>query len=161
MPALSPAAAVPAVLLGVAAGWLLQGALRTDFVTLDGRGLVASAPLQAALDATPAGVLADIGGRLRLQPRFTFASVQKTWCRQYELMLGEDLQAGGLACREQGAWRVIVQTSAVPRSGTSGATVPAGHNDVLDGFRATIKEGDVLDRAQEEQLILERWPIRP
>ena len=46
---------------------------------------------------------------------------------------------------------MIAQTQAEPSSGTSGSTpdktVPAGKgDDVLDGIRAQIKDGDVLGR---------------
>ena len=81
----APAFAIPAILIAAGAGWLAHDALRSDFVTLDSRGLVASASLQRVLEQAPGGKSAGIAGGLAIKPTFTFATVQKTWCRQYEL----------------------------------------------------------------------------
>jgi hypothetical protein len=160
-PVLSPAAAIPVVVLGIAAGWLLQRSGHSDFVSLDESGLVASAQLQAALDATPVGALTSIGRNLAIQPKFTFASTQKTWCRQYELVHDDGRAAGGLACRDGGVWRVIAQTGAAARPDPAKA-VPAGSGDqMLDDIRAALKEKDVLGREQEQQLIRDHWQAKP
>lgn len=162
-PFLSPAAAIPVVLLGVAAGWLLQHANTTQFVSLDDRGgLVASAPLQAALEATPTGTRVSVGSRLAVEPRFTFANTKKGWCRQYELIQGDGQVAGGLACRDQGVWKVIAQSPVLPRRDTAGRTVPAGDDEgVVGEVRSALQEGAVLGRTQEERLIREGWSAKP
>jgi hypothetical protein len=157
LPMLSPAAAIPALAMAAAAGWLLQGAMRSDGVSLDGGGVVAAAALQSVLDTTPTGQVARVGSGLSIRPELTFASVQSGWCRQYELILGEDMRAGGLACREQDAWKVIVQTPAT-RAEAPGAIVPAGHEDPLEAVRETLKAGDVLSPEQEQPLIRGHWP---
>jgi hypothetical protein len=111
----------------------------------------------------PVGSSAGIAGGLAIKPTFTFASVQKTWCRQYELATPTGQQSGGLACRgEDGVWRVIAQTQAEPPSSTPGKAVPAGKgDDVLDAIRAQVKDGDVLGRTEEQRLIEERWQAKP
>lgn len=163
----TPAFAIPAVLIGAGAGWLAHDALRSDLVSLDSRGLVASASLQRALEQAPGGKSAGIAGGFAIKPTFTFATAQKTWCRQYELATQSGNQSGGLACRaEDGVWRVIAQTQAEPSSGASGSTpdktVLAGKgDDILDGLRAQIKDGDVLGSNEEERLIKERWQTKP
>jgi anti-sigma factor RsiW len=159
MPAFSPALAIPAFLVAATAGWVAHDALRSDFVTLDNHGLVASAPLQRALEQTAVGAAAGIAGGLTIKPTFTFASVQKTWCRQYQLSSHAGAQSGGLACRgEDGVWRVVAHTAAEPSSDAQGKTMPAGQGeDVLDGIRAQIKDGDVLGPNDEERLIKQHW----
>jgi hypothetical protein len=164
MPSFSPAVAIPAVLIGAAAGWLVHDALRSDFEPLENRGFVASAPLQKALEQTPGGTSASIVEGLNFKPTLTFASVQQTWCRQYELSHGAALWSGGLACRTtDGAWRVIALTEPEPRIATPGPDriEPAGKEDVLEGIRAQIKDGNVLGRIDEERLIKERWQTKP
>jgi hypothetical protein len=157
LPMLSPAAAIPAVVMAAAAGWLLQGALRSDGVSLDSGGAIAAAALQSALDTTPTGQVARVGSGLSIRPELSFASLQNGWCRQYELILSEEMRAGGLACRDQGAWRVIVQTPAT-RAEAPGMIVPAGHDDPLEAVRESLKAGDVLSPEQEQPLIRDRWP---
>lgn len=161
-PFLSPAAAIAVVLAAITGGWLLQQAASTDFVSLDSRGgLVASAAVQAALEATPGNVRADVGSLLALEPRLTFATVKDGWCRQYQLFHRNGRVAGGLACRDHGVWRVIVQTPAAPRAHTTGKFVPAGNDDgVVGDVRNAIKDGEVLDREEEERLIRARWPAK-
>ena len=163
----APAFAIPAILIGAGAGWLAHDALRSDFVTLDSRGLVASVSLQRTLDQAPGGKSTGIAGGLAIKPTFTFATSQKAWCRQYELVTQTGNQSGGLACRgEDGVWRVIAQTQAEAPSGTPGSApdkaAPASKgDDVLDGIRAQIKDGDVLGPNEEERLIKERWQTKP
>jgi hypothetical protein len=157
VPVLSPAAAIPAVVVAAAAGWFLQDALRSDGVSLDGGGIVASASLQSALDTTPTGKVVSLGGDLQIMPKLTFATMQNTWCRQYELIVGEHMHAGGLACLEQGAWKVIVQTAATRRE-TVTMSVPAGHADILEPVRESLKMGEALSPDQEQLLMRDHWP---
>jgi negative regulator of sigma E activity len=162
-PFLSPAAAIPVVIAGVAGGWLLQQALNSDFVALDSRGgLVASAAVQAALETTPMKGQAAIGSQVTLEPTFTFATAKDGWCRQYRLTHRDGQSANGLACRDHGLWRVIVQTPGALRPHSSDKTVPAGEDEgVVGEVRSAMKEGDVLGREEEERLMREHWPARP
>jgi hypothetical protein len=164
VPDFSPAFAIPAVLVGVAAGWLAHYALPTNFVPLENRGFVAWASLQQALELTPGGRSASLAEGLTFKPTLTFSSIQQTWCRQYELSYGTALRSGGLACRRRdGVWRVIALTEPEPPLAAPGPdkTVPASKDDILDEARAQIKSGDVLAREEEERLIKEHWPTKP
>ena len=162
-PFLSPAAAIPVVVAGAAVGWLLARGAQTEFVSLDSRGgLVASVAMQAALESTPKDVRAGAGSSLVLEPTFTFATAKGGWCRQYRLFHRDGQAASGVACRDQGVWRVIAQTPVAPRADTTGKTVPAGEDEgVVGEIRSALKDGDVLGRNEEAQLIRERWPDRP
>jgi hypothetical protein len=164
VPDFSPAVAIPAVLVGAAAGWLAHYALPSDYVPLENRGFVAWTSLQQALEQTPRGSSASLVEGLTFKPTLTFASLQQTWCRQYELSYGAALRSGGLACRRRdGVWRVIALTEPEPPPATAdpGKIEPAGKDDVLDATRAQIKGGDVLGRGEEERLIKEHWPTKP
>ena len=165
MPVFSPAVAIPTVLVGAAAGWLAHYALASGFVPLENRGFVAWASLQQALEATPGGSSASLVEGLTFKPTLTFASVQQTWCREYELAYGAALQSGGLACRmRDGVWRVIALAQPEP-PGTSNPnqkTLPAGKGEnALDGIRAQIKGGDILGSEAEDRLIKKRWQTEP
>ena len=165
VPIFSPAVALPAVIVAVAGGWLAHSALRSYFVAQEDHGFVASASLQQALELTPRGSSAGVVEGVAFKPTFTFASVQQTWCRQYELSYGIALRSGGLACRgTDGAWRVIALTEPEPAMPATvpDRTVPAGKgDDILSETRAQIKSGDVLGRDAEARLIKERWPTKP
>src|SRR5262249_10457346 len=80
LPVLSPALAIPAMAVAVAAGWFASTALH--YVPMEERGYVASAPLQKALEETPSGSTAAVIEGLSLKPTLTFAGLEKTWCRQ-------------------------------------------------------------------------------
>jgi surface antigen len=164
MPVFSPAIAIPAVLVSAAAGWLASDALRSNFVPLEDRGFLASAPLQKALELTPSGASASVVEGVTFKPTLTFASVQQTWCRQYELSYGAALRSGGLACRARdGVWRVIGLTEPEPPPATPppGGIEIVGKEDVLDGIRAQVRGGNVLERDEVERLIKERWSTKP
>ena len=163
VPAFSPALAIPAVLVAAAGGWLAHYALGSDFVPLEDRGFAASASLQRALEQTPGGTSASIVEGLTFKPTLTFASVQQTWCRQYELKYGAALRDGGLACRTRdGAWRVLALTGPEPAApqASPGGFAPAGNVDILDETRDMIKKGDVLGGDEVERLIKEGWPTK-
>lgn len=159
----SPAGMTAALLIGATAGWLLHDAPSDGLVSLNERGLTASASLQRALDATPMNVSADVGKDLALEPTLTFRNSDKAWCRQYYLV-SRGLQSAGIACREGDRWHVLTQMGAAPapvRSGNHGVAGPPPAPSLLDDIRAQIKEGDPLDGGQERLVIRERWQTKP
>jgi hypothetical protein len=161
LPDFSPAFAIPAVLVGVAAGWLAHYALSSDFVPLEDRGFVASASLSQALEQTPSGTSAKMIDGVAFKPTLTFPGVQQTWCRQYELSFDATLRSGGLACRSSdGAWRVIILTEPAPSAppSTAGDITPAGSTDILDKMRGQLRRGDALERDAVDRLIKDHWP---
>ena len=181
-PVLSPALAVPALAVSIAAGWLLQTATGGG-PSSDAHGPIASARAQHALEVTPSGVKVDVARGVRLEPRFTFATEDKAWCRQYILSYGEPQEAGGVACRDgDGVWQLVIETSlTAPPPPPSKGPLPAGeppladhdgplpavepplpdHERILDSVRSQLKDGDVLGREEEEERIAEHWKRKP
>jgi hypothetical protein len=159
-PAFSPAVAIPALVVSIAAGWLLHTTTNGGAGS-DARGAMASAEAQRALELTPSGVKVDVARGVRLEPRLTFATHDKAWCRQYTLTYPENLEAGGIACRSgNGGWQVFLQTglTASPPLPPSKGPLPAGETEtLLDGVRSQLKQGDVLGREEEEERIAKRW----
>jgi surface antigen len=163
-PAFSPAVALPALAISVAAGWLLHTATGAG---ADAREPLASAEAQYALEATPSDVEVDLAHGVRLKPRLTFATQDKAWCRQFTLSYPEEnLEAGGVACRNNaGAWQVLIETGLTAAAPTSpGSYLPAGPSSdseaLLDSVRSRLKQGDVLGREEEEERIAEHWKRR-
>jgi surface antigen len=159
-PVLSPALAVPALAVSIAAGWLLG-----DSTSSNARSAIASAQAQHALEVTPSGVKVDVARGVRLEPRFTFATQEKAWCRQYALTIDEKQKAGGVACRDgDGVWQLVIETSlTAARPSPSKSPHIAGdpplsdHEVILDSVRSQLKDGDVLGREEEEEHIAEHW----
>ena len=157
-------AAVSALMLGAAIGWLLHYAVRDDVVTFDRRGVIASAALQRALEVNPSGTSARVARNLSVTPQLTFET-QKAWCREFSLRLDADLQVGGLACRgDDGSWRVHVATEPmpadpVPTHPSPGVVYgPVGDGGILDAARDRIKKDvDVPTAAEERDLIKKNW----
>jgi surface antigen len=161
-PAFSPAVALPALAVSVAAGWLLHTATGPG---ADARGPLASAQAQYALEVTPSGAQVDVARGVRLKPRLTFARQDKGYCRQYTLSYPENLEAGGVACRNSaGAWQVLIETglTAPATPAPADSHLPAGpppsdSEGILDSVRSQLKEGDVLGREEEAERIAEHW----
>jgi surface antigen len=161
-PTFSPAVALPALAISVAAGWLLHTATGAG---ADARDPLASAEAQYALEATPSGVEVDIAHGARLKPRLTFARQDKAWCRQFTLSYQESLEAGGVACRNSaGAWQVLIETglmaaeaSPSPNSHLPAGPLPSESVGILDNVRSQLKQGDVLGPEEEAERIAERW----
>jgi len=162
MAVFSPAGAMATLVVGVAAGWLLQSGTRSDLVRLDIHGLTATASLQRALETAPPGGSVAVAGGLSLKPTLTFRSTAKSWCRQFDLVDPQGAQATGIACREGGVWHVIAQTGAAPAASSDGKIVPADRPEsILDSLRAELKEGDALGRADEDALVRRHWRDGP
>ena len=167
-PAFSPAAGIAVLAVSVAAGWLLHTAAG-DGASSDARAFVASAPVQRALELTPSGVKVHVARGVRLEPRLTFATEDKLWCRQYTLSYGEAKEAGGVACRNgDGVWRLVIETGLTapppPPSNSphlAGAPPLSDHERILDSVRSQLKDGDVLGREEEEERIAEHWKRKP
>jgi surface antigen len=162
-PTFSPAVAIPALAVSIAAGWLLH-TTTSGGAGWDARGTIASAEAQRALELTPSGVKVDVARGVRLVPRFTFATEDKAWCRQYSLTYAENLEAGGIACRSgDGGWQVLLQTgltASSPLPPPKGPLPAGGEREsetLLDGVRSQLKQGDVLGREEEEERIAEGW----
>jgi len=160
-PAFSPAVALPALALSVAAGWLLHTATGAG---ANARDPLASAEAQYALEATPSDVEVDIAHGVRLKPRLTFARQDKAWCRQFTLSYPENLEADGVACRNNaGAWQVLIETGltaaapASPNNYLPAAPLQSDSEGILDSIRSRLKQGDVLGREEEEARIAEHW----
>jgi hypothetical protein len=164
-PAFFPAVALPALAITVAAGWLLHTATGAG---ADARGHLASAEAQYALEVAPTGAKVDISLGFRLTPRFTFTRQDKAWCRQYTLSYPENLEAGGVACRNKaGAWQALVETglttpAAPPSPGSFqivGQVQPESER-TLDRVRSQLKQGNVLGPEEEAERIAEHWKTK-
>jgi surface antigen len=165
----SPASAVMAsmaVIVGIGVGWLLWGRSGDepsagDFVEVQKRRLLATAPLKAVLETVPSGrALVPLGGGKDTQFRatMTFQNQTRAYCRQYELTRGGRARLAGIACRiPSGDWMVMLE-ALLPLS-ASGVTVPAsaGQNAALDAAIGALIDGDPLVGEAEAAIMRNGW----
>jgi hypothetical protein len=153
-------AAMLALLIAGAAGWVLRDSVRPDY-----SGLVAPPSLQVALEETPSNASAKLSDNMKITPIYTFASIQKSWCREYKLFNGNRLEATALACRgDDGIWRVEAQEAprATSPPGDPKAYSPAGNDpgESVAEHRDRIMGAD-LSLEDEAELIKGRWKRKP
>jgi hypothetical protein len=157
--------ALAAISTAVFAAWLLLSrSVGYDFATFGERGFVASPALQRALDETPMGKSARIGGGLSIIPQLTFSRRHEIWCREFEVVFGGGKHAGALACRrDDGAWSVGVGTEAERVDASPGEHTPAVRkSEILDGARRGIKDSnDMLSIEEEDGAIKDGWKRKP
>lgn len=109
-------------------------------------GLAAQGQLAKALQTAPSAG----GGPVRIGLSFRSA---KGYCRTFD-MTAE--QIGGLACREQGTWRVVLTAQSMPQGGAYRMAGSAAPPAVLQAVDALIV-GAPLDRAQEDAARRAGW----
>jgi hypothetical protein len=160
-------AACAALLLAGASGWLLRDSLRPDYA-----GLVAPPSLQRALDETPSHESAKLAADLSIRLTSTFGSLQRRWCREYNMLYANRVQASALACRgADGIWRVeILEDLSDPSQPSTdpNAIRPAGEDREQHGrktesvaeYRDRIMAADV-SLQDEAKLITEHWKRTP
>jgi hypothetical protein len=150
-------ATAAAVLLAI--GWLLHTAATYGSVPPDRQGVAAWPALQRVLDQAPSDASVDVAGVLSVQPKLTFYTNLKLWCRQVELTYGRNLGQEALACRgHDGVWRVRNETEPATRTGqeyapAGGGTLAAARREIIDGTTLRVEE--------EKRVIEGGWKARP
>jgi surface antigen len=165
MPTAALAASI-GVVVGIGLGWLLAGIGGDElspnlFLKVRHQRLLATAPLQAALETVPSGgALIPLGGGkdAKFRAKMTFRNESHDYCRQYELALGARDRIGGIACRTPGGdWSVALQSPLPPSA--SGVTVPAGggQNAALDAVIGALIDGTPLIGEGEAAIMRAGW----
>jgi anti-sigma factor RsiW len=162
-------AASVAVVAGIGLGWLLHGAPNgpdtalSPFVQLERQRLLASGPLQTALESAASGspravALADREDA-RLLVKMTFQNEAGDYCRQYEIAAPSRERIAGVACRVGGQWSVAMQAVLPPSVSAAERTVPAdaSQNGAMDAAIGAIIAGDPVVGDQEAAIIRNGW----
>lgn len=137
--------------VGVFAGNLMTGSLADagapSSIQAEAGRLVAAADLENALYARLASAPADSGPRIGL----TFRDKSGSICRTFEAR-----SASGLACREDGDWRIRSVFQA-PEGQTTDYRMASGANPrLLEEVDAAIA-GEPFDAAQEKAAMARGW----
>jgi hypothetical protein len=132
--------------VAVAVGWVLAPAPASDPAL--------SPQVQAALeDAAGSRDTSVPGMRLLL----TYWSKNQTWCRQFDIASGSR-QTSAVACRQDGQWRVVLQTPPAPSGVLAPASSPRMH---LDQFVRSHMNVAPLAPAQAQRTIDSGWEPPP
>ncbi|HUE79116.1 MAG TPA: anti-sigma factor [Sphingomicrobium sp.] len=147
-PAARPAwmAMAAALVLGLALGLLLRAPSNAPFKVQDG-GMYAAMSLERALDTQLAS--APVAGNVRIG--VTFRDQAGGICRSFTSQ-----EASGLACRDDGGWRVR-GFFAAPEGQDSEYRMARGMDPNLAGLIDTAIAGDPLDAAQERAAKQNGW----
>jgi anti-sigma factor RsiW len=162
------AACVSALALTAGAYWVSiqpgSGAGETFATAQSSNGQqVASTELASVLDTVLGDTVAvrDIAGAAAsIKPVFTFATADKTFCRQYEIARVQAQSIGGVACRDSaGQWRIETHVAFDPAPAKAGDIKTAGKS-VVEPVEKTVSRlisGDVLGNDQEAALMQGGW----
>lgn len=155
-----PIAAAMALAVGGVLGsglqaWRDEGQIAQQVATLDAARIVPANPLHAALEKTPSGETVTTGDN-HLHMILSFAAKDGRFCREFDVA-AKGAASVGIACRENGAWRLEVLLAAKPPE--NGAYQPAsGYNaKAFDDVVTALMKDAPLDKAQERDLITRNW----
>jgi len=130
---------------------------------LEAKGVLLPGQFQRALEHTESNVTTNLAS---LKATGTFFSRQNEWCRQYEVMRGEEARVAGIACRDDnGDWHVKGWARLNPARPQQGGYAPAGKqtsesNDDLGNLESTLGKlmrDVVLLPSDEKRLIAGGW----
>jgi hypothetical protein len=147
--------AVGGVLGGAVQAWRGDGRIAQQVATLDAALIVPANPLHAALERTPSGDSVTVGDN-RLHMILSFAAKDGRYCREFDVAT-KGAASVGVACRDDGAWRLEVLLAAKPPE--DGAYQPAsGYNTkAFDDVVGALMKDAPLDKAKERDLIARNW----
>jgi len=148
--------------------WAIPAALAASlaFVVLFSIPLLTqqgNSPL-APLDTLATGQSAELADGQNLTPALTFAAADGRWCREYSLRPGANSMAtSGIACREDGEWRVQgeTETGGAPAAGSAQGYATAGGSSSapLDRIYDQLAPDDPLGPDDEARLIENGWIV--
>ena len=161
------------VLVGIGLGWWLRGG-KADFpsadnlVRIEGNRLIATGPLQTALQSLPSGgkttAASPETGKLRLNVAMTFQNQSGDYCRQYNIAAASsgDHAGGdhvGIACHVGDEWVVRMQALVPPASSAAQRTIPAGGgaDPAMDAAIGALIDGDPVVGPEEAALMRKGW----
>jgi negative regulator of sigma E activity len=149
------ALAIGGVLGGAVQAWRGEGETALQVATLDAALIVPANPLHAALEQTPSGETVTAGDN-RLHMVLSFAAKDGRYCREFDVA-AKGAASVGVACRDNGAWRLEVLLAAKPPE--DGAYQPAsGYNTkAFDDVVSALMKDAPLDKAMERDLIARNW----
>jgi hypothetical protein len=161
----APVFAVAALAAIALAAGLMNHVARYDYIPPERQGVAAPPALQQALDKTPVGASTRLADGVSIEPRLTFSSRLKLWCREFGTIYGDNaLLQSRLACRgSDGIWRVRNETDPVIYKPDAQGPRLAGEaaQGVIARARDELKDGDVLGVDAEAELIRNGWQGRP
>jgi anti-sigma-K factor RskA len=156
-----PLAAAIALVVGGIAGGAFQAArnqaeLGAQIATLDAGRILPSNPLHAALEKTPSGESVTTADASRMRLVLSFAAKDGRFCREFDVA-ARNAASVGVACRENGAWRLEALLAAKPQE--DGVYSPAsGYNtNAFDDVVTSLMKDAPLDKDQESALIGRGW----
>jgi hypothetical protein len=143
-----------ACLIGLFVGSGITHTAREFGSGLDAR-MRTGAALAAALDTVSSGESAPVMGG-EAQMALTLQTKDGLLCRQFRLTSGADV-SDGVACRDHGRWRVIVQASVDLKETGAFRTAGAQSASPIESAIQSLGSSIVLDDAEEREAMAAGW----
>ncbi len=148
-----PLAAALALGLGVGIGVMAAGGGRGDVMLA---GPLRDRSLSAAIETTPSGVNAAIGGGRVATLVLSFENADGAFCREFTLEKAAE-KARAIACRESGQWVVKFAAEETGQNGGDYGTAGSGVSATFDDAARGLGGEEPLDPEIEADLISARW----
>lgn len=147
-----------ALVVGVVAGIAVAPRPSAPGVELSASGglVPRAAMLHGALERTPSGTEHALGGGAVVTPVLSFRTAEGGICRQFAIR-AEPALAEGVACREEGGWRVAA-FAAGPAEDARGFRLAAGGASLIDDAVDAAIAGEPLSADAEAELLEAGWP---
>ncbi|MBC2744846.1 MAG: hypothetical protein HGJ93_17890 [Desulfosarcina sp.] len=122
------------------------------------------------LETTASGQFFTIKDRgIQLMPVATFLDKSNRYCRQYDVVTGQDKNvriSQGIACRNQsGKWLTMITINSHPSdplpADTNSGYIPAGDDDFVDIIFSQIMASPPITLERESELIDQAWAGAP
>jgi anti-sigma factor RsiW len=146
-----------AMATGIALGVLLAGSFGIGtLMRSDGDALIAQGQLAQTLTTALASDQQDLrGGAARIG--VSFWSKDGAFCRSFTTQGNRRGSLAGIACRENGDWRITTLAAAEAHDSSTFATAGADMPAIVRGAMSSMISGDPLDAEQERAARNQGW----
>lgn len=145
-----------AVAVGGVASTMAPQPASDPFAPGPGGVILASAPLYQVLETGRTGEANPLSDGVTATPQLTFASANGQFCRQVNVVTG-DQSSAAIACREDAGWRTQVIAFGLPKSSPDYQTASANRSPALEAFLDARMSGAPMNADEEDKLLKSGW----
>lgn len=118
--------------------------------------IMARSPVYRMLETAKTGEVVTISATASATPRLTFASDDGAFCRQFDVVNGENATAA-IACRTGDGWKTQVVAYGLPKSSVDFQTASAARSAALEAFLDQRMSGAPMNAEEEAKLLSGDW----
>lgn len=118
--------------------------------------IVASSPLYRVLETAHTGEAIVVARDATATPRLTFASDDGDFCRQFDIIKGDQASVA-IACREDQGWRTRIAAFGLARLSGDFQAASAARSPALEAFLDEHMSGAPMNAEAEAKLLGDGW----